>query len=177
MTAGSGRRLLPLLDLYAQNSSCWKTLLVSCLSTTEWNSTVCFLNWKHSVTPQGRLLFRLVPSMPDTDEIGSGLWPTPTVQDAAKATRRFREDHQNNLTAIASLIPTPSASNAKGAVKNRIPGTDNYRTNLDEWAENAPGASGRLNPAWVEWLLGFPTGWSALRDSAIQLSRRLRKRF
>src|SRR6187401_744516 len=91
MTAGSGQRLLPLLDLYAQNSSCWKTLLVSCLSTTEWNSTVCFLNWKHSVTPQGRLLFRLVPSMPDTDEIGSGLWPTPTVQDAAKATRRFRE--------------------------------------------------------------------------------------
>ncbi|MFT4446330.1 hypothetical protein ACMXZI_02790 [Bacillus subtilis] len=23
---------------------------------------------------------------------------------------------------------------------------------------------GQLNPTWVEWLMGFPTGWTELRD-------------
>lgn len=26
--------------------------------------------------------------------------------------------------------------------------------------------SGALNPAWVEWLMGFPTGWTDLEPSA-----------
>ena len=27
------------------------------------------------------------------------------------------------------------------------------------------GNGGRLNPTWVEWLMGFPTGWTDLEDS------------
>ncbi|MDK2600241.1 hypothetical protein QO179_20065 [Bacillus stercoris] len=23
---------------------------------------------------------------------------------------------------------------------------------------------GQLNPTWVEWLMGFPTGWTELKD-------------
>jgi DNA (cytosine-5)-methyltransferase 1 len=26
------------------------------------------------------------------------------------------------------------------------------------------GNGGRLNPTWVEWLMGFPTGWTDLED-------------
>ena len=26
--------------------------------------------------------------------------------------------------------------------------------------------SGQLNPTWVEWLMGFPLGWTDLEDSA-----------
>ncbi len=34
---------------------------------------------------------------------------------------------------------------------------------LDELAELTPwGVRGRLNPAWVEWLMGFPIGWTDL---------------
>jgi hypothetical protein len=28
------------------------------------------------------------------------------------------------------------------------------------------GDSGALNPQWVEWLMGFPVGWTDLGDSA-----------
>lgn len=31
--------------------------------------------------------------------------------------------------------------------------------------------SGQLNPEWVEWLMGFPAGWSELEPSAMQLFR------
>ncbi len=27
------------------------------------------------------------------------------------------------------------------------------------------GFGGQLNPTWVEWLIGFPIGWSDLKDS------------
>jgi len=42
------------------------------------------------------------------------MWPTPTVQDSNKATKKWREDHQNNLTAAVfnpeKLWPTPTAN-------------------------------------------------------------------
>jgi hypothetical protein len=27
-------------------------------------------------------------------------------------------------------------------------------------------SGGQLNPTWVEWLMGFPLGWTDLEDSA-----------
>jgi hypothetical protein len=27
------------------------------------------------------------------------------------------------------------------------------------------GNGGKLNPTWVEWLMGFPLGWTDLEDS------------
>jgi len=30
-------------------------------------------------------------------------------------------------------------------------------------ADGLPPASGSLNPQWVEWLMGFPEGWTDLK--------------
>ena len=35
---------------------------------------------------------------------------------------------------------------------------------------------GTLNPQWVEWLMGFPSGWTELSPSEMPLSRRLSKK-
>ena len=35
---------------------------------------------------------------------------------------------------------------------------------------------GQLNPAWVEWLMGFPLGWTALDALEMQSFRKSRKR-
>jgi hypothetical protein len=35
-------------------------------------------------------------------------------------------------------------------------------------------AGGQLNPTWVEWLMGFPLGWTALEPSATRSSRKSR---
>ena len=58
--------------------------------------------------------------------------------------------------------PTPAASDYKGAPKNRYWGSDTYRSNLRE-AVRENQESGQLNPAWVEWLMGFPNGHTDLK--------------
>ncbi len=76
MTAISGRTLLRSLPISGPLGACLRTLL----DTSRWGSTACWLTWKRSATPAGRLLYRLVPSTPRTGETGFGLWPTPNVQ-------------------------------------------------------------------------------------------------
>ena len=46
------------------------------------NERTLFLTWKMRDTPQKRLYFQLVPSMPRTGETGSRLLPTPVASDA-----------------------------------------------------------------------------------------------
>lgn len=44
--------------------------------------------------------------------------------------------------------------------------------NLHEVVEATPrGIIGRLNPAWIEWLMGYPIGWTELKHSETQSSR------
>jgi len=160
---------------YDRDSSSWKTHRLLFQEDLD-ESLVTFPKW--GMIRDGVLLGRMTSALP-TVENGSGSeakWPTPTCQDANTATTRMRTGHQNNLTAVVnSIIPTPSASNAKGAVKNRVPGTALYKNNLDEFAENQMNPDGgRLNPPWVEWLMGWPIGWTDLRPLATDKSHTLR---
>ena len=177
MTATSGLKYLPLLK---QNDPIGLFAKMF-MDTSAWGSTQCFLTWKPKVTPANRLLFQLVPSTPHTEETGSGLlhtprttdrlWPTPTVQDSNKATKKWRDSHQNNLTAAVfnpqKMWPTPAATNYKGSVKDRYMGSETYRANLDE-AVRTHREDGQLNPDWVEWLMGYPIGWTSLQISQEQ---------
>jgi len=44
-----------------------------------------------------------------------------------------------------------------------------YRHNLSELLECTPlGKIGLMNPEWIEWLMGYPTGWTALNASETQ---------
>ena len=58
-------------------------------------------------------------------------------------------------------VPTPSATMAKGssvAALTRKSGRSRVRDRLDHFVMYHNG--GPLNPAWVEWLMGWPTGWT-----------------
>jgi hypothetical protein len=96
----------------------------------------------------------------------NGMLPTPTTQDADKATKKMRTDHQNNLTAIvfSKMIPTPAASDYKGAnslealeKRGRNPETNNL---ADFFAQT--GKSSQLNPQFVAEMMGFPPNWTEL---------------
>jgi hypothetical protein len=128
MTARSGRKCSALL-MKPSRLGC---LLKTCLESSAWNSTVCWLTWKPFTTPAGRLLFQLAPSMPITGEIESGLWPTPRSRDWKGKTQRG--DH----------APQDGLPNAVG---------------------------GSLNPTWVEWLMGYPFGHTALKHWVMPSSR------
>jgi len=61
--------------------------------------------------------------------------------------------------------PTPTArlGAARGPQPKRY--FDPARSNDLDDAVAASGASGPLNPTWVEWLMGFPIGWTDLSAS------------
>ena len=83
---------------------------------------------------------------------------------------------------FTELIPTPTARDWKGAPKNRYwtPYSQivhvereregrKYRGNLTELVEVTPlGKIGLMNPEYVEWLMGYPIGWSELDVSETQ---------
>ena len=109
----------------------------------------------------------------------SNRWPTPTVDDAHNITRK--SGAFQSLTR-AVMLPTPTAtanmlspSMQKWPAHRRIwttPTAHNAKeTNAPSESERntptlAAQAGGSLNPAWVEWLMGWPIGWTDLQPLA-----------
>jgi hypothetical protein len=99
-------------------------------------------------------------------------WPTPQARDGRsgdqpeshRAERKKAQGYSMNLND-AVLVPTATArdwksgSQATQAERGRVAGPT-----LAEWS------GGQLNPPWVEWLMGFPIGWTACDASETQLS-------
>jgi len=66
--------------------------------------------------------------------------------------------------------PTPRAADYKGATSPQAAQQARERIgscNLPEAAAESAGG-GQLNPTWVEWLMGFPEGWTDCEDSETQ---------
>ncbi|MGN6216540.1 MAG: hypothetical protein ACTHN7_06225, partial [Solirubrobacterales bacterium] len=81
-------------------------------------------------------------------------WPTPTRSDSlggpGKSSSRQGGDNLRTAVAREPIFPTPIASNTKAEHK-RSAGRP----------PRSYGTTGPLNPEWVEWLMGFPAGWTA----------------
>lgn len=66
-----------------------------------------------------------------------------------------------------SLLPTPTASQGGGYNQSASPGA-RVRPSLEMmakkslWPDRKSIPPGQLNPKWVEWLMGFPLGWTDL---------------
>ena len=74
------------------------------------------------------------------------LWPTPRATEwKANGYQQKGKYKWPTLTGAVRGIsfPTPTA--------NRWDGLQSHGTNV---------VSGQLNPTWVEWLQGFPLGWT-----------------
>ncbi len=101
-------------------------------------------------------------------------WRTPASANGSQGPKsrelyeHCRKTGQSTVTLVDEVRhtprhwPTPAASDYKGAPKNRYWGSDTYRSNLRE-AVRENQESGQLNPAWVEWLMGFPIGHTDLK--------------
>lgn len=194
MTVTSG---LKCLELY-RSSGPLGLLVRTLLGSSTWRSTRCALTWKTKVTPSRRLLFRLVPSTPRTGGTDARLLPTVTAQDykhrgpnsrqqglpeyvrmwptpKAQNARGNGERHGNggpSLDVVAMMYPTPTTGaglcvgtgNFQQLKKMQEVGqiTEEERRNMSQ------GNGGQLNPTFVEWLMGFPIGWTDLNASEMQ---------
>lgn len=189
MTATSGQRCLPLSKEQGPLGLLERTLL----GTSAWASTTCFLTWRAKATPAGRLLFQLAPQVPPTAATEFGLWQTPVADDAVNRARgKFNSRGEPKLSAQAKMWPTPLARDCKGPAMSRAriqagrkpdnlpsavkhyatPQARDYRTGQAErW--NNPNRSrnlndqmgGKLSVIFVEYLMGFPEGWTDLEPS------------
>ena len=84
------------------------------------------------------------------------LWPTPDCSD-----RRSVKSKQQGLSNAVKLFPTPTSRDHKdtgdcaNVPENRLLGR----------AVHPSVEHGSLNPDWVEWLMGYPIGWTNLKES------------
>lgn len=121
MTGISGRQLLPWLP----NSSLNGVFSRMFTDTFRWGSMQCWLTWRRSVTPAGRSLFLLRPSVPRIGATEFGFWPTPNVAGGGNQCqltphkghflRPSGEKAHLGLDQAVRMYPTPTASEATGA--------------------------------------------------------------
>lgn len=158
MTVTSGRKCLG----WCRSSGPLGLLEKMLLDSSAWHSTMCVLTWSVRVTPAGRSYFQLRASVPHTCEIESSWWPTMTVADAYGHGYTYDQGDPSKprltLAGKARLYPTPCAQDAKNAT---LPPSQRERDTVPGVLIRE-GASGALNPTWVEWLQGFPPEWTNL---------------
>jgi len=76
-------------------------------------------------------------------------WPTPRASDSNGAAWRTNQAKGENLPRAVQLYPTPCARDWKDNGKSPSSFTRNSQT-------LATRTGGKLNPVWVEWLMGYP---------------------
>ena len=160
------------LAFYDRKSSSWRTYQTSFLEKTESGFDMLQEKLPESGMIVGGTLYRHRPLEQDIKEKGSGLWPTPCSTDhkgsGVNGKLRDRLDYAVERGATKKkLFPTPRASDSEGGICKIIPGTNQRisKSGIKAGAKlsNIYG-SGKLNPTWVEWLMGYPLGWTDLKD-------------
>lgn len=164
--------------IFDPGTQSWKTYPAISL----WDSEPFKDSWPRSGMTQDGIAYQLLPSAPRTSAIefssslhhgpnSDGLWPTATTQDHAT---RYAQGGMP-LGMAARMWPTPVTNKLTG-------GSGPYRkikkmleaglVTEEEFRSMTAGNGGRLNPQWVEWLMGFPIGWTDLEDSEMPSSHK-----
>ena len=159
----SGRRCSELSPSCARVALSVRTFLESSrLPPGRWSRI-----WSVLAITSSCLILRLRLSELGTDDqeyssSESRMWPTPTARDCkgANSLKHLTQPktpgnnhHVRQLANAVKLFTTPCAENAQGTH-----GGNNCRSLRTDVA-------GQLNPTWVEWLMGFPPGWTDLNAS------------
>lgn len=109
------------------------------------------------------------------------MWPTPQARDhfpphtpeyiQAKKSQGHGMSNLNDTVAHCRMWPTATATQYKGWSQghNRADKDDrlDYTVEREAYQAGQPTPPMRLNPAWVEWLMGWPIGWTDLKPLAM----------
>lgn len=125
---------------------------------SDWKSSDCEDETKWSLTEQVRY------------------WPTPAAQNYrdGKASQVTMQRNSRPLQEVVINWPTPEASEARQGFQDRGKGKKGKQESLTTVSRRAGNGlpapenpsmtgkrRGRLNPAWVEQLMGLPPGWTS----------------
>lgn len=135
-------------------------------------SVTGFSSWPTPVSSMGERggrgdLLAIVRGMPNKH---IRRYPTPRAEERGQYQRDRGQKGKERLTltGVAKLWATPASSDGRrGPDKKRAERTDGGRDLVTD-------VGGQLNPTWVEWLMGYPLGWTDLEDSATRSCRKSR---
>ncbi len=172
-------------DIYGHSSSTpfaqydpathsWKTCEATSLLDSE--------TFSPTLPPAGILrtgkLFQRRRSARHTAATVSSSWPTPRSsaamgEEISQIQTRLADGapYKAKLEEAVALWPTPRSSHAMASnletVRSSPRLTRGFLTfsRLEEHLAIRTSLTGKLNPGWVESLMGFPTGWTDLEDS------------
>ena len=179
--ADSGPKWRELSVRYDPATSSWKTH--QCLFQEDLpESSVTLPKW--GMMRDGVLSERTTLALP-TSGTEYGLWPTPTTQDNPQI--KGKDKRGTTLGGAVRMWPTPTVACATGGQTSRGGNRKNelllagaarafptpksrdwkgksQRGNYGNTTDCLPNAvhGGQLNPTWVEWLIGWPLGWTDL---------------
>ena len=102
----------------------------------------------------------------------SRLWPTPTTDSATERRTKYKQGGTPLTLAVQEeekLWPTPAAHEGRLGYQRRDTGKRGTQKSLTTKVIDKEGGrektTGQLNPTWVEWLMGYPSGWTDLSVS------------
>jgi hypothetical protein len=166
--AGSGGKWPASLAKWDRASCSWKTHQRSLLGDWEPFSET----WPRWGMMRAGECWAQSTRAPRTNGSESGLWPTPRAQDreGLEAGKRRDSPGLGVVVRVPRLWPTPCAQDAKNST---LPPSQAERDSIPGYLLSSgeqPG--GKLNPTWVEWLMGWPIGWT---DCAVSATDRFRQ--
>ena len=159
--AECGEKWHGLLARFDQDTHLWRT--VQCSLLEDLNESLQTLpQWGMTIGGELYLLPTLAQTIGETEFGLSEKWPTPRSCSAMAATitpeSAWNEKRNPNLETIVGrrIWGTPKAQYSRHALRDRGKG------NLGEQVAGLHNG-GKLNPMWVEWLMGWPLGWTDLK--------------
>lgn len=158
-----GKRCGASLARYDRATSSWRTAQLSLLEDSgEFSQT-----WPNWGSMRAGECWELTTSAHRTGESASGLWPTPTVAGNYNAAGSSPKAGDGLGTAVAKRSMWPTATAGKGwspgHARANSDGRLDYTVERQNFQLGQQTPPKRLNPGWVEWLMGWPTGWTALK--------------
>ncbi len=151
--ADSGERWRASLARFDRDTLSWRTVQPSLLGDSE----ECSVTWPRSGMTVNGQCYPLPTVGRRTGESESGYWQTPVSDDCVdRKAGKFNSRGEPKLSAQAKMMPTPSATDWKISSKD-----GQRRGQLTDQAMGVIPAGGRLNPTFVEWLMGWPIGSTA----------------
>ena len=99
------------------------------------------------------------------------LWPTPVHSEARQGLQIRRDGKKGTQTSLSTAVltwPTPRTAGMCGGSGSWD--LLNKNTTVEEARLMGAGNGGQLNPPWVEWLMGWPIGWTDLKPLGMDKS-------
>jgi hypothetical protein len=164
------------LGIKGKESGLWLTPTATDIATRSEEALQKRKEYRKSIgrttTPPGNLAEQVQYGKPTTN-----MYPTPTQDSANERTKKYKQGG-TPLSMAVKMFPTPTAScqmdvvappetvqqNSKGWSVTRVGTGTKFGAKLNDVVNklNQEKAGGKLNPNFVEFLMGYPMNWTKI---------------